>query len=38
MLPDSYRRYLVNGMRRELGFEGVPIRIQFRSAKNPFDP
>lgn len=35
-LPESYRRYLVNGMRRELGFEAVPIRLTLRSAKNPF--
>lgn len=37
LLPDSYHRYLVNGMRRELGFSGVPIRINFRNSKNPFD-
>ncbi|MDR2858087.1 MAG: ribosome biogenesis GTPase Der [Novosphingobium sp.] len=36
MLPESYRRYLVNGIRRELGFEAVPIRLTLRSPKNPF--
>ncbi len=36
-LPESYRRYLVNGIRRELGFDAVPIRLTLRSAKNPFD-
>jgi GTP-binding protein len=36
LLPESYRRYLINGMRRELGFEAVPIRLNLRSAKNPF--
>lgn len=36
-LPESYRRYLVNGLREELGFEGVPIRLTFRGGKNPFD-
>jgi GTP-binding protein len=36
MLPESYRRYLVNGIRRELGFDAVPIRLTLRSAKNPF--
>ncbi|TRW16913.1 ribosome biogenesis GTPase Der [Glacieibacterium frigidum] len=36
-LPESYRRYLVNGLRDELGFEGVPIRLTFRGGKNPFD-
>ncbi|WP_068078116.1 ribosome biogenesis GTPase Der [Novosphingobium lentum] len=37
-LPESYRRYLVNGIRRELGFDAVPIRLTLRSAKNPFAP
>jgi len=35
-LPESYRRYLVNGLRRELGFGAVPIRLTFRASKNPF--
>ena len=37
LLPQSYQRYLTNGMRRELGFEGVPIRLNFRNSRNPFD-
>jgi GTP-binding protein len=37
MLPESYRRYLINGMRRELDFGAVPIRLSFRGSKNPFD-
>jgi GTP-binding protein len=36
LLPESYRRYLVNGIRRELGFDAVPVRLTLRSAKNPF--
>ncbi len=36
LLPESYRRYLVNGIRRELGFDAVPVRLMLRSAKNPF--
>ncbi len=36
LIPESYRRYLINGIRRELGFEAVPIRLTLRSAKNPF--
>ena len=36
-LPASYQRYLVNGMRKELGFQGVPIRINFRNTRNPYD-
>ena len=35
-LPESYRRYLVNGIRRELGFGAVPVRLTFRASKNPF--
>ncbi|MES2172738.1 ribosome biogenesis GTPase Der [Sphingobium sp. AR-3-1] len=35
-LPESYRRYLVNGIRRELGFGAVPVRLTLRSQKNPF--
>ncbi len=36
-LPTSYERYLVNGIRRELGFDAVPVRVTLKSAKNPFD-
>jgi GTPase len=36
MLPASYERYLVNSIRRELGFDAVPIRLTLRSPKNPF--
>ena len=35
-LPDSYLRYLINGIRRELGFGSVPVRLMLRSPKNPF--
>ncbi len=35
-LPASYERYLVNGIRRELGFDGVPVRLMLRTSKNPF--
>jgi GTP-binding protein len=35
-LPESYRRYLVNGIRRELGFGAVPVRLNLRAPKNPF--
>ncbi len=36
-LPASYERYLVNGLRKELGFGAVPVRLTLRSPKNPFD-
>jgi GTPase len=35
-LPESYRRYLVNGLRRDLGFGAVPVRLTLRAPKNPF--
>lgn len=28
-IPDSYRRYLVNGLRERFGFRGAPIRVRF---------
>jgi GTP-binding protein len=37
-LPESYRRYLLNSMRRELGLGPVPLRMTMRSPKNPFGP
>jgi GTP-binding protein len=36
-LPESYRRYLLNSLRRELGLGPVPLRLTMRSPKNPFD-
>ena len=35
-LPKSYERYLVNGIRRELGFDAVPVRVVLKSPKNPY--
>ena len=35
-LPDSYMRYLVNGVREAFGMPGVPIRFAFREPENPF--
>jgi GTP-binding protein len=37
LLPESYRRYLVNGLRREFDFGAVPVRLTLRAPKNPFD-
>jgi GTP-binding protein len=36
-LPASYERYLVNSIRKDLGFGAVPVRLTLRSPKNPFD-
>ncbi|ARM89457.1 GTP-binding protein Der [Rhizobium sp. CIAT894] len=36
-LPESYTRYLINGLRADFDMPSVPIRIHFRSADNPFE-
>jgi GTP-binding protein len=36
-LPESYRRYLLNAMRRDLELGPVPLRLDFRGRANPFD-
>src|SRR5688500_3101497 len=36
-LPDSYLRYLINGIRKELGFGSVPVRLTARASRNPYD-
>ncbi|WP_226699224.1 ribosome biogenesis GTPase Der [Qipengyuania gaetbuli] len=36
MLPKSYERYLVNGIRQKLGFDAVPVRVVLKSPKNPY--
>src|SRR5687767_8425229 len=36
-LADSYRRYLVNALRRDLDLGPVPLRLTFRGSRNPFD-
>ena len=35
-LPDSYQRYLVNSMRKDLGLGAIPLRLTMRSTKNPY--
>lgn len=35
-VPESYVRYLINGIREKFGFAGVPIRINMRRQRNPF--
>lgn len=32
-LPDSYRRFVTNGLRRRFGFAGTPIRLKFTRRK-----
>ena len=35
-LPNSYQRYLLNSMRRDLELGPVPLRLTMRAPKNPF--
>jgi GTPase len=35
-LPESYRRYLLNGLRATFGLHGIPMRISLRKADNPY--
>lgn len=35
-IPDSYRRYLEATFRKTFALEGTPLRIEFRSGRNPF--
>jgi GTPase len=35
-LPESYRRYLVNGLRQAFALPGIPIRLTVRAKANPY--
>ncbi|MEM7617774.1 MAG: ribosome biogenesis GTPase Der [Pseudomonadota bacterium] len=35
-LPDSYKRYLMNGIREDFDLKGIPIRLLVRTSKNPY--
>ena len=35
-LPESYLRYLANGLRKDYGLDGTPIRIHMRKRANPY--
>lgn len=35
-LPESYVRYLVNGLREAFGLKGTPIRLVLRKGENPY--
>ncbi len=36
LLPETYQRYLVNGLRDSFDLPGTPIRLQLRGTKNPY--
>jgi len=35
-LPEAYRRYLVNRFRKVFRLKGTPVRLSFKTSKNPF--
>ena len=35
-LPETYRRYLVNGLREQFALPGTPIRLTLRTKANPY--
>ena len=37
-LPESYVRYLANGLRADFGLDGIPLRLTIRRTRNPYDP
>lgn len=37
LLPDSYKRYLINFFIKSLKIVGTPIKIEFKSSENPFE-
>jgi len=36
-LPESYKRYLINGLREDFDLPGTPIRMFIRADKNPYN-
>ena len=36
-LPDSYKRYLENELRRDFNLPGVPLRITLKKGENPYE-
>jgi GTP-binding protein len=36
-LPEAYRRYLINKFRKVFRLKGTPVRLVFKSSKNPFE-
>ncbi len=36
-LPESYKRYLMNGLRETFDLEGIPVRLHLRKQDNPYD-
>lgn len=37
-LPESYSKYLLNSLRETFALDGVPVRLNLRRGRNPYDP
>ena len=35
-IPEQYRRYLINALRKQFNLTGVPVRLIFRESDNPY--
>jgi GTP-binding protein len=35
-VPESYKRYLEGVFRKQFGLTGTPLRIEFRTGRNPY--
>ncbi len=35
-LPETYKRYLINGLREVCDLQGIPVRLLVRTSKNPY--
>lgn len=35
-LPETYKRYLINNLRKDFNLPGLPVRLLVRTSKNPF--
>ena len=36
-LPETYRRYLINRFRKAFKLKGTPVRLSFKTGKNPYE-
>jgi GTP-binding protein len=35
-IPETYKRYLVSGIREAFGMQGLPVRLHIRQNRNPY--
>ncbi len=37
IISQNYKRYLINNLKKDLGFQGIVVRINFKGTRNPYD-